>query len=168
MRSTDTGEARTEALAVVLETVSTLETEINRAATLFGYQNPERNVPTPRATTTTTSTTTRPATTTTIPISDAQAEAICRADPDCILAAFAVTIAEQTATLGATLDQAVQLATGACDLLDAGIPWTLVLAEIVIDPVLTEEESMAGAGIMGAGVNAFCPEHWWQVEEFNH
>ena len=65
LRSADTGEARTEALAVVLEAVGTLETEINRAATLFGYQNPERNVPRPRATTTTTTTTTRPATTTT-------------------------------------------------------------------------------------------------------
>ncbi|MCQ3805309.1 MAG: hypothetical protein KTV45_14635 [Acidimicrobiia bacterium] len=170
LRSADTGEARTEALAVVLATVGTLEAEINRAATSFGYQNPERNVPRPRVTTsTTTTTTTRPKpTTTTAPISDAQAEAMCRADLDCILAAFAVTIAEQTAILGATLDQAVQLATGACDLLDAGIPWTLVLADIVIDPVLTEEELMADAGIMGPGVNAFCPEHWWQVEEFNH
>ena len=172
LRSPDAGQARTRALTALLAAFDVLEAEINRTAALLGYtEPPPRTTTTTRAPTTTTrapttTTTTKPPTTTTM--SDAQAEAVCRADPDCILAAFAVVIAEPVATLGATLDQAIELAEGTCDLLDAGIPWGLVLAEILIDPALTEEESMAGAGIMGAGVQAFCPRHWWQVEDFNN
>ena len=99
LRSPDAGEARTEALAVVLTAVNTLEARIDRAAERVGYLYPPSRV--------TTTTTTRRVTTTTL-------------SPG---AAFRVGVDPHLEEVGMSFGEARSIALGICAELGKGEPW---------------------------------------------
>ena len=153
LRSPDTGEARSEAMSLLLTKPEALEADIDRAARMVGYTQPPSRTTTTRLSPTTTgpprtTTTRRATTTTTYTLTEAETALI----------AFVALAGQEMDAMGWTVEEAVDAAVATCEALDLGVSFEEIGAVLF----LAADSDYAvdlGIEIIGTGIGLFCPRH---------
>lgn len=88
-------------------------------------------------------------------------------EADVTMAAFELSVLPHIVPAGISMSLAVELAIGTCIELDTGRTLSSIYLETsaaALDGDWSNEMIEAVGYIIGAGINAFCPEHTWQLD----